>query len=237
MNLYNFITNLDQKTVFLFSVVFAIIIFFFQKINITLGIIVGLCLWIGIVSYVTSHQEQNIINKQIQHDTKLKEIRPIPQNFDKYDDIINFCFSVQDFYAYNPLAYEEMIDNLDTFLAYFDEVKLNPKRTNELFELMNQRRRDAVNALHSTIFNLNDDNLDLTKKLTEAIKQLDDILYTYLDEVKYLHDKNLYDQGININYKPINDGPIECNNFNNASYLQTRNYMGNPNNMYTYDFV
>src|SRR5277367_2350908 len=136
MNLYNFITNLDQKTIFLFASAFTVILFVFQKINITLGVIVGLCLWIGIIAYVTSHQEQDIENHKLQHDTKLNKIKPIPHNFSKYDDVINFCFSVQDFYAYNPLAYEEMIDNTDTFLAYYEEVKLNPKRSNQLFELM-----------------------------------------------------------------------------------------------------
>ncbi len=216
MDIYNFINNLDQKQIFLFASIFVFTLWIFKNISIKLSVVVGLVIWIGIIIYLNQKKEQDTGDKNNEHNIKLQTIKPKPKNFSKYDNVIDFFFSIQDLYVYNPQAYEEMIDNTDEFLSMYEEIEINPIRSNELFNPMFQRRRNALNALQSLIYKVPSDP-NMINKLNDSMKELDDILYIFLDKVNYLHNKHLYENGYTSDHKLIDNGPLAYNNYDTKS--------------------
>lgn len=113
---------ITNNELFISFIVFSIIIGFFSRINLSLatavGIIIGYYVFNLLLNVSKNHQQKKIELKK----NKIKYIRPAPENLENYDDIIDFLYSIQDFYPNNPPAYEEMVMNMQAFLKYMRKV-------------------------------------------------------------------------------------------------------------------
>lgn len=203
---------LDNKTFFFYIIIFIGIIYAYSTIPIGLNIVFGTTIAFIVVLYLyynyNEKQEKENKTKSFQEANLL----PKPEIFSDHPDIIKYLFSIQDFYIYNPQAYEEMTKNLSLFFRTFKEAKENKKNAGIHYELMISYKRNAVNALHSIIHSIPDSD-DYTNKLNKAIVILQEILDEYLVKTERLHKEYLLEYGYNNETKLINKGQMPYNQY------------------------
>ena len=158
-------------------------------------------------------------------------LKPTPVNAIKYEDLVNYLFSIQDLYVYNPLAYEETISEIDIFLDCYEEVQLNGAIAGQQYYDMRLHKRYALNALHSIIHNM-PHNINLTKKLNDSMLQLESILNVYMDKVEQLHNLYIHEHGYSTDITIIDKGIFARNIYDTS--IEASTIAGEP--IHYYDF-
>ena len=158
MGIFTLIESYDNKRIFRNIVIILIFIFFFIKLNVGLNLILGLVLALTVIFYLTEKENIQTEIKKEQYETKLNSIKPKPKEI-KDEDIVDFVFSVQDFYVFNPEAYEEFIDNLDAFKNLYDTIFSDSKFSHYYYQIADSKKNNALNSFHSLIFKLPNDKI------------------------------------------------------------------------------
>jgi hypothetical protein len=221
-DLYKHVDSWNGPTTFVYIVITFVVIWFFYKTSIKNNFLIGIIIAVFIVSYlnnraiVAADTEADI--KKIKH----KEIRPtLSDEANEHDELLNLLFSIQDLYAYSPQQYETMIASVNNFYKLYNLSFIDDSTVFLNYNMMEQYKRDALNALKSIIFSL-PINKDACNKLNIATVALDDIMTTDLDQISYLIDNRLYKRGYDIDTKIIDEGPKAFNEyddmFKNFSY-------------------
>jgi len=209
--------KIDKKTIFWYLIIFSIILYIFSKFTIELNVIFGSIVGFILLSYLYNEHivAQNKYNSMM--DEKKKIIIPHPHEALKYENVVSFLFSIQDFYAYNPPAYEDMIEQIDYFFRLYEEINNDNSTAGKYYELLNNCRRQALNSLQSIIHNI-PPNKELDDKLDNALNLLNILLQKYMNDVKKINDIYIYENGIKPNTKIINTGPVSINTFEDVEY-------------------
>jgi hypothetical protein len=207
--------NIDNKTLFWYTIISIIIIYIFARINISLGIIYGTFIVIIILYY--ANKDYNFKQKQ-NDDIKINKknlIIPNPNIAQNYIEIVNFLFSIQDFYVFNPLAYEKMINHLDNFFQYYNETINNKKLAGINYNLMLEQKRSALNSLQSLIITFCTD-VNYMNKFNNSITVLEELLDVYMKKVEYMYKEYLYHNGNNTSTQLLMKPPFPINMYDDV---------------------
>lgn len=210
LNLYEYINEIDKSSIFFFVIVFLIFVIFFKNYELKINSIVGIFFAFFYIIYMNEKNKKTKNDDIYLRQKKAIVIEPEVKKLNKYDDVIDFLFSIQDFYIYNPQAYEEMHKSITNFFVVYEDILKNNKQTNYLFSIADKNMSDSINHLQSFIYNTPENDTNVINKLHVAIDVLEKILNKYLNELYDIHMDNLKD-GYDINYKIINLGPKEYN--------------------------
>lgn len=195
MGAYTFIDAFNNNEIFRNILIIIAFILFFLQISVELNIILGLIMACFLILYLKEKDDIKIQTEERENDTKLSFIKPHLEkiNKEKDKDFIDFIFSVQDFYVYNPQAYEEFIDNLDSFFELRELVFNDETFINYYFQIADSKKNNALNSFHSLILKLPNDKT-YTEKFDRAHKRLDTLLnkeYNQMyDQVTFIKHKN-----------------------------------------------
>lgn len=230
MNLYTWLQSLDNKTLITYICIIACSLIIFHRCSIILALLIATI----IILYLEGkrqHQEQieeeeEIAKEQITEDIeefKKDHIRPPPTTFGDKKDLIDFLFSIQDFYQYNPQAYEEMINNLESFFSLYNIVcagNAGLDYCEYYYTIAESKRRNSLNSLHSIIYNLpqNASHPALTDKLNRAHQRLNTIMTEYINKLYNMCKEDLLRNGYTVFRRPINRGPKEYNIYNDEIF-------------------
>jgi hypothetical protein len=212
-SLFVYIDEWGGDRLFIYLLIFLVIIWVMSKHNVTLGFAVALAITYFVISYMnhrsktTADTQQDIVNIKEAHITPKPKETTLEQ-----DDVRNFLFSVQDLRVYNAQAYEETIKKIDSFFELYAIAYVEPSRAYIYYGLMEQAKRDALNALSSLIFLVPEDRR-VRGKLNRATTVMDEIMTKYLDQVSYIADEYLHKHGWNIDTKVLNYGPKPFNQY------------------------
>ena len=218
--LYEFIDKWDGKSIFMYVVLFIIIIWLCTRQKMGTNIIIGLLIGFFTINYLN---HKSIISADTIEDIqKIKKESIKPSLKDQTNkDVIDFLFSIQDLYTYNPQQYEIMIQSINYFFELFNNVIVDNKRTYVNYGLMKQYKRDALNALMSFIYSLPEDKR-IRNKINKSVSILDEILTNYLDQISYIMDNYTFKNGYSIDTKIIDYSCLAMNEyddiFQNFSY-------------------
>ena len=212
MNYFEQLQKSTNETIFMFVTVTIIVIIVMNRLKANTSVLVALLLSYFFIIY--SLQKNDIKDKfeNNQHEVKYKNVYPQHKKLHKYEEIIDFLFTIQDMYKYNPPAYEEMVDNIRSFFVVYENNKINSDLCQQNYDIMTNKKENALNALHSIIFNLSDDNI-IINKLTESYYTLEIILNRYIsDTIKHCNDI-IIKHGYNAKRKMIYNGPDAYNKY------------------------
>jgi len=219
-DLYKYIDTWDGKTIFIYSVLLILILWYFSNRTINLNILFGLIIAVFVISYLNHRSITELDTDKDILKTKTEIIKPTI-NDNVHRNVIDFLFSIQDYYRYNPIQYEEMVKSINQFYELFDLTYIDNQTAQTNYGLMEQYKRDALNALKSLIFKIPSDKR-VMDKLDSATTLLDEIMSKDLDKISYVIDDYNYKNGYNVKTKMINYGPKEYNAyddmFKNYSY-------------------
>ncbi|QKF93784.1 hypothetical protein QKU48_gp0326 [Fadolivirus algeromassiliense] len=212
MGIFTLIDSFDNYELFRNIVIVLVFLFIFMKLTIGLNIILALILGVICVLYLTEKEDiENAIEKKY-FDTKYETIKPIPDYFRDDKDIVDWLFSIQDFYVFNPLAYEDMIKNIDLFISLRDILFNNEKFANHYYQIAESKKNNALNSFHSIIFKLPNDRI-FTEKFDRAHKRLETILNKHLNEMYDQCNYYIKKHGKDVLKRQINIGPKEYNTY------------------------
>lgn len=204
---------MENNNLFWYFVIFVIIVYYFSSINIGINVMFGIGVGLLVISLLhVNHQQKEIEKKSIQEE-KLNLIQPRPTN--STDEIVNYLFSIQDFYNYNPMAYEDMVESIDHFFDRYNETLKDNSLTGVNYELMFSEKKNIMNSLFSIIYKL-PSNKQYDGKLKKSIEVISNILQQYLNKMEYINNKFIYDNGI----------------INTTKFIQKKNIQVQPINLY-----
>lgn len=195
MGAYTFIDAFKNNEIFRNILIMIAFILFFLRISVELNIILGIAMACFLILYLKEKDDIRIQTEETENDTKLSFIKPHLEkiNKEKDRDFIDFVFSVQDFYVFNPLAYEEFIDNLDSFFELRELIFNDETFTNYYFQIAESKKDNALNSFHSLIYNLPNDKT-YTEKFDRAHKRLETLLNREFnqmyDQITFIQQKN-----------------------------------------------
>lgn len=205
-NFFLQLENTDNKKLFFYAVIIIILLAFFQYLNIGLNIIFAVFIGLIVILYLNSkNQYEQKVSKNT-FDNKTELIRPSPKKIQSYPQFVDFIFSIQDMYIYNVPAYEEMIDSLDDILELYEESIKDLSTAGRNYNLIDNERKEAVNSLHSIIFNL-PSSKEYIEKLNEAIEKLNELIYQIMEELYSLNKLYIFNNGFDRNTVIISKGP------------------------------
>lgn len=212
MGIYKEIQNISASILFRYISIIIFLLFFIGKMDVTLGAILGLGVGMVSVYYLNDRRKSTIDTLQRQHEAKADTIKPPPKRFRDREDVVDFMFSIQDFYPYNPLAFEEIVDNIDSFFELYEFVEKGVPNCEEVFALAENKKQNAVNALHSLIFTI-PVSIKVTEKHNKAHLKLDEVMKTYLTTMYNKCKRELSKHGYSIERKHIDTGPRPYNHY------------------------
>jgi hypothetical protein len=201
--------HINDKEIFIYSFVFIILIGIISRKNITISY--GLSI---IFSYYIINNLLLIntnINKEENEKIK-KYIRPREKIIEKYDDICDFLFKIQDLYKYNPQIYHEMIEYIKNFFIVYEESMEILLTSHKNYSIAELHMYNASNALHSILLNA-DGNINLDNKISKSYKILQEKLKYYLNDIKFNIKKDIKLNGYNNQTKIIEETNIKPYNF------------------------
>jgi len=206
------IKNLNNKSLFKYIVITILSVFFYKFKNIKLNFIFALFVAGIIIVYLHEKSTTALLLEESEYEKKLDNIHPKFENFKGKKDLIDFLFSIQDLYIYNPETYEEMVDNIENILKTYDIIMKDDPHCEQHFHIAENKKNNAINSLHSIIHNL-PDNHDIVDKLDRAHKRLETILNKYLNEMYDKCHHKLIVEGRNTHKQLINIGPKAANHY------------------------
>ena len=217
MRLYKLIETINNDNLFKYIVIIILSIFYFKFKNIKLNVFLALILALVYINYNYDEIMTTKEEEEQQKELKKETIKPTPEHFEDKDDVIDFLFSIQDWYHYNPEAYEELIDNLQSFFKLYLAINRESKFCDQYYQIAENKKNNALNALHSMVFTLPTHSA-IMDKFNRAHKRLETIMNVYLNQ---LYDTCYYDlvkNGYDITRRAINTGPKEYNHYFDTDY-------------------
>lgn len=212
MGVYKFIESIGNKPLFKYILIIIAFLFFFKNRNIGLNIILALFLACLVIFYLYEQSEFLLNTEEKEYEAKFNNIKPKSDRIINRKNYIDFFFSIQDLYVYNPEAYEEMMDNVDAFFTIYTIMHKGTPYNEHSYQIAESKKNNAINALHSMIFSLPNDP-QVTDKLNRAHKRLETLLTDRLNVLYDIVRYNIIQNGRNIQSQQIDIGPKPANNY------------------------
>jgi len=214
MNIYEFFQQSDSPTIIKYIMITLLFIFIFRSKNIQLNIVIALFFSIIVIVYLhqESQSKDNIKKEVIAN--QINNITPQPDQFKDKLDLIDFFYSVQDFYRYSPQVYTECIYHLDDFFKTYKIIMTGNKYCNDYYKIAVDQKNKSVNSFHAIIYNLPDDS-NLTDKFNRSHKRLETLLTNYLNDLYDKCQERLITHGRDVYTSIILTGPAEYNSKDN----------------------
>lgn len=211
--IYEYIDKWDGKRIYTYVVVFLFILWFFSRKELGINILIAILVGVFVINYLNYRSIENTDTLEEIQNIKKGTIKPTISNDTKeQEDIVDFLFSIQDMYAYNPLQYSEMVKNINYFYGAYNMTFVDNKTSYLNYGMMKQYKRDALNALMSIIFSIPEDKR-VKGKINASTVVLDELMSKHLDNVSYVIDDYTYKNGYSVDTKIIDYGPKAANEY------------------------
>lgn len=225
IRLFKITERLNSSSVFKYSTVMIITMFFFSFFDIRLNVILAVFVAFLVIFYLHDKTRTTIDTMDEQHRIKMDVLKPESDEIYKYRDVADFFFSISDFYVFNPPTFEDAIDNTDKFFKFYDDIKKGIINCEQAFEIAANKKQNAINAVHAIIYGAPTSKI-VNEKLINSHRRLDKILQGYLDELYDICHRDLLVNGYDSTRNIINTGPKPYNKYLKSS----------TNATFTYDF-
>ena len=202
MDLFTYVDHIDNVSLFYYGIIFCLFFVYFRSYPIQLNHFVGILLSFLTIIYLQSKNQKEAGDYARQQAEKLKIIEPETKYLKNYNDFIDLLFSIQDFYQYNPEAFEELVDSVDQFLYTNETIHKDPTLTNSMFVFADKYYHTAMNSLHSFVHTLPTD-AHIIEKHHRALEEMEKLFLLYLNKLYDIHQQN----ELNVDYKLITTGP------------------------------
>lgn len=217
VDIYEFVNNTTGKSAFIYASVLVIGLGILRNYKVKLNIILGLLVSGIVIIFLYQKNKKEAGNIIKQNNFKRDNIKPkLDKNISS--DIVDYLYSIQDFYLYNPPVYEEIVENMNDFFTIYNNIHKDNSLIDGLYSIAEMKKDNILNGLHSIIHNMPYSEATVDK-YNKSMKQIQDILNKYLTDLVYIHEKKIYNKGLNVNHKIINDHPKPYNSIDKNDFF------------------
>jgi hypothetical protein len=203
-NFYVNFKKIPPKSLFMYIIILVLCVTISRYIKIGINNILGIVIGITIIYYFYQKDTINSISETDQLDIKYNTIIPKPKNFVKYPEIIEFFFSIREYYKVNPKIFSELVYSVDAFLNIYQDIKNGVENCKQNYDVAYDLMRSSLNNLHSIIYSIEPKKNKIIKnKLIQANQELMKILYKYLEEMINNCNIDIETNGYDVNKIPI----------------------------------
>ena len=197
--IYNYLKNIPNEYVFYYTVIFFVVYFFLRGQKFVYQDIIILIISLICIYLLNEARRTLYISRMEELKIKLNSIFPKPKYFYMDSGIIEIIHSMKEFKAYNILAFNNLINMLDTFLGIIRDIEKDNSQACSLYLNLIDFRKSILNNTQSFIYKI-PSNLVIENKLTDITDNLHLILNYHMENVRLLCNKN-NDKNITINSK------------------------------------
>ena len=210
------INTYNDETIYIYSAIIFFSMVYFSRYNIGINVVFGFFIGIIIINIILKQNIDKDENRKKDLETKISVIKPKLNTLQKRDDIVDYLFSIQELYYYNPQAYSEMVQTLEDFYRLEDLVSIGELNFGLYYDLLQDKKRLILNNLQSLIITTPEDKrIDL--KLEMACDILEEKLNKTLDKIYYMYKENIHKIGYNSDIKLLSPlSPDGSNKFDNV---------------------
>jgi len=206
--LYNYITEIDNKSLFFFCSIFLVVFSIVNKLYFTTSSIVAIIAATIVVYFLNEKRRTTEFSDMTELEIKLVRITPNPKYFHLDAGIVELVYSIREFRNYNDEAFVEMIISIDKFLAMVYDVENDVANCHHSIELAQSFKKQALNHLMSIIYRAPQSDL-IYKKLRTAANSLHFILNHHIKTMKDQCNKKIKEEGLNsMNSLVITNHPL-----------------------------
>ena len=219
-SVYNTLATINSVDLFKYIAIITIFASFLNfmhfKPNLIIGIIVGL-----IVVYII-YDKKDLANSTYQNqlNIKLELIKPRPQHFNEYPELIELFYSIRDFNDYNSTVFKNVIVDVDLMILVLNDIKQNIESCKYNVDVLQDKKRQALNNLSSMIFTIENNKL-IERKLQKAVLELHKILNNIEKEATTICNQQILNDGYNNDRIYIHSkGPQPANIYNDSNHYE-----------------
>ena len=121
-NFAHILAEIDNESIVIYLVIIVICLFFAKMLNVGLSLIFFLFVAFVLCYYIYSRRKLHKITFTEENKIKLELITPHPKHFDDYPDIIDFFYSIREFYYINPTAFYALVNATDNFIVLYENI-------------------------------------------------------------------------------------------------------------------
>jgi|688.fasta_scaffold192053_3 hypothetical protein len=210
------INTYNDETIYIYSAIIFFSMVYFSRYNIGINVVFGFFIGIIIINIILKQKIDTDENRREDLKTKISVIKPKLNTLQKRDDIVDYLFSIQELYYYNPQAYSEMVQLLEDFYRLEDLVSIGELNFGLYYDLLQDKKRLILNNLQSLII-LTPEDKRIDLKLEMACDILEDKLNKTLDKVYYMYKENIHKNGYNTDIKLLSPlSPDGSNKFDDV---------------------
>ena len=200
--LYNYLIEIDKKSLFFFTSVFLFVFTFVNKFTFTTSSIIGILVATLIVYFLNERRRTTQFTDMAELEIKLVRITPNPKYFHLDAGIIELVYSIREFRTYNNEAFEEMIIAIDKFLALVYDVENKVADCHHSIQIAQSFKKQALNHLMSIIHRTPSSEITY-KKLRKAADSLHFILNHHISNMKRVCNIQMEKDGYNATNAPV----------------------------------
>lgn len=195
--LYNYIVEIDKKSLFFFSTIFLFIFSLVNKIYFSTSSIVAILIATLVVYFLNERRRTTDFSDMKELEIKLVRITPNPKYFHLDAGIIELVYSIREFRTYNNQAFVDMISAIDRFLALVYDIENDVADCHHAVQLAQSFKKQALNHLMSIIHRTPQSHIAQTK-LRKATDSLHFIFNHHIDIISTDCNNKIDKEGLNV---------------------------------------
>jgi hypothetical protein len=201
--LFNILNNDEPHTIFIYGIMLTFFLFIFSNINFNTNILIGLLFFSILIYYIYTYRLINTINSNKKENIKFNTVCTPNTRLEKYPEIIDVLYYMDDYKAYNISLFDELIILFNSFIELYEDCLKDITLINSVFINLRGIEINIYDTINSFIFSVSNNNY--CNKLLEIKKETNIILNKLLNNLITIHKKLIYYNGYNINTQSIND--------------------------------
>lgn len=204
MDIYSYITNIDNTDKFIYIAVVVACIILSKRIslqpNLSLGVgptLAGLVIGVIVVYYLNekSFKTGNNFVTSMMKKLKSKELSR-SRHLYKDSELVQFLSDIKEYKFYNPANYRYLTQVLNNFLGLVTDLEMGVRDMGETYEILLEQKTKALNSFHAFIYKMPHSHVTM-KQYHGALSRLEDLLNVHMDQTyQYV--------GYSYGKKPIN---------------------------------
>ena len=216
--IYNILNYDEPSIIFNYGIFLIIIIFIFSKINFNINILIGLLFFSIISYYFYTYKEINTIGKLELKKNKFNSLYTKSKILEKYPDIVDILFYMEEFKNQSISIYNELIKNFENFCKIYEYCTIDYKLIYSYYSTLTDIKINILFSLNSFIFSSYDNYLET--KINNIKISTERTLNKLLNNLVIINKKKLYYNGYNNTTKLIDYSNIVPSNIvDNINYL------------------
>lgn len=191
--LYNIINSREPKNIFLYGVIITMGIFISINIFFNYNILIGLLFCSLIIYYIYTYNKYNVLTREKIDNEKFNLLYSKNKILEKYPDIVDFLYYIENFKANNLQQYENLIRGFENFIRMYEYCIIDNDLIFKFYSTLVAQKINILTNINSFIFTEKEVEYEniLIKQKIEAEKLLD----KFLNYLVILNKKKIYYDG------------------------------------------